>query len=192
MKPSLTSWRVASSVACGSGSSVSSSPTTSTLMKSEKPAAQVDALELGAATLEIETADGERDHVGLRGLEAAGEHLVRGEFPGAVDQPRPEWTATDDQRIVACAAAHEVDELQLIARADLGLVEIVGAPDLPVVLDDDPGRLHVELLEQVKEAHAIGDRAPLAVERDLDLAHRRDTSSRVKRASCRRRVASAG
>src|SRR5919204_547866 len=40
MKPSFTSWWVASRVACGSGSSVSSSPTTSTLMKSDMPAAR--------------------------------------------------------------------------------------------------------------------------------------------------------
>src|SRR5258708_3982176 len=40
MKPSATSCRVASSVAPGSGSSVSSSPITSTLMKSDRPAAR--------------------------------------------------------------------------------------------------------------------------------------------------------
>ena len=40
MKPSSTSCRVASSVACGSGSNVSSSPLTSTLMKFENPAAR--------------------------------------------------------------------------------------------------------------------------------------------------------
>src|SRR5439155_8431455 len=161
-------------------------------VRQERIAAQVDALELGLATLEVEAADGYRDHVGLRGRKTAGEHLVRGELPGAVDQPRPERTATDDQRIVPGAAAHEVDELQLIARVDLGLVEIVAAPNLAVVLDDDPGRLHVELLEQLEEADAIGHRARLAIERDGDLAHRRATSSRVTRASCRRRAASAG
>src|SRR5437868_6015255 len=138
MKPSLTSCRVASSVACGSGSSVSSSPTTSTLMKSENPAARAR---------------------------------------------RARRTAPHDQGIVRSAAAYEVDELQLIPRVDLGLVEIVAAPDLAVVLDDDPGRLDVELLEQIEEADAIGYRARLAVERDRDLAHRRDTVSRVTRAS---------
>src|SRR5712691_4836982 len=100
MKPSLTSCRVASSVACGSGNSVSSSPTTSTLMKSEKPAArarrarrtapsaQVDAFQLRTATLEVQATNGDRDHVGLRGLEAAGQDLVRRVFSGAVDQAR--------------------------------------------------------------------------------------------------------
>src|SRR5213080_5410767 len=102
MNPSLTSWRVASSVACGSGNSVSSSHHLdldevgetggagqarepygplrggrARGVRQERIAAQVDALELGAATLEVEAADGNRDHVGLRGRKTAGEHLVR-------------------------------------------------------------------------------------------------------------------
>src|ERR1700694_4245254 len=75
---------------------------------------------------------------------------------------------------------------------DLRLLEIVAPPDLPVVLDDDPGRLHVELLEQVEQAQAIGELPRLAVERDRDVTHRRATSSRVVIISWSRRAASAG
>src|ERR1700674_4290401 len=75
---------------------------------------------------------------------------------------------------------------------DLRLLEIVAPPDLPVVLDDDPGRLHVELLEQVEQAQAIGELPRLAIERDRDVTHRRATSSRVVIISWSRRAASAG
>src|SRR5438034_271625 len=104
---------------------------------------------------------------------------------------KPSLTSWRVASSVARTAANEVDELQLIARVDLGLVEIVAAPNLAVVLHDDSGRMHVELLEQVEEAQAIADLARLAIERDGDLAHRRATSSRVTMASCRRRAASA-
>src|ERR1700694_3384303 len=74
----------------------------------------------------------------------------------------------------------------------LRLLAIVAPPDLPVVLDDDPGRLHVELLEQVEQAQAIGELPRLAIERDRDGTHPRATSSRVVIISGGGRAASAG
>src|SRR2546421_428268 len=165
MKSSLTSCWVASSVPCGSGSSVSSSPTTSTLMKSDIPAA--------------------------RG--AARQTLVRAVFSGAVDQSRPQCPPADDEGIVGIrSAADEVDELQLVPGVDDGFGEIILPPDLTVVLDHHAGWRHIELLEKIEQAHAVRDLARLAVDRDGHVAHRRATSSLVTISSCRRRAASAG
>src|SRR5439155_12099298 len=89
-------------------------------------------------------------------------------------------------------AADEVDQLELVAGADDRLREIVAPPDLAVVLDDHPGGLHIELREQVKQGHAVGDPTRLAVQRDRDVGHRRAASTRVTISSWSRRAASAG
>src|SRR5207245_1087168 len=79
-----------------------------------------------------------------------------------------------------------------VAGADDGLREIVAPPDLAVVLDHHPGRLHIQLLEQVKQAHALDDPTRLAVEGHRYIGHRRATSSRVTIRPASRRAAAAG
>src|SRR3989442_1086035 len=55
-------------------------------VREEGVATEVDPLELGPAAFEVQAANGDRDHVGLRGVQAAREDVVRSELAGAMDQ----------------------------------------------------------------------------------------------------------
>src|SRR5207253_2786858 len=88
--------------------------------------------------------------------------------------------------------ADEIDQLQLVPLPNPAVLEVLAAPDLPVVLDHHSRRLHVELFQKLEQGQPLRHRSRFPVQRDVDLLAHTTTLSRASTAARSIREAPAG
>src|SRR5690554_6141538 len=94
---------------------------------------------------------------------------------GSLPHPHPFGRSRAARRpgsSTASSAAHEVDQLERIARKDLGLVVESSVQNFTIVLHHDHPRMQLEIGQELADRPARADLALLAVQHDPDRLYR--------------------